>query len=704
MKINVGDFGMATPGEVAGPNVPAQAFVTQGVPELGSAGLKIGHEMAQAAEQDAQLAYSEQHQKRLQAEHEMKVVAAEAKRSEMMKIEGQAHVALAAAHTDIVNGIQTGAISTDAAPKLWQEQSQKIVADHVKTADKVNAELLRNSLIGPAGRFGEQVRQAVFKQNLHAIGANLNDYLEEMDQLSLTDLATAKKQGVMAIRSQGPLAGYNPEAVSKMEHATIERFTFNAMQNTLIGIENNRDALDRYVKALPTVPDLDSAKRNNLYSLATHSITRLENKAISAENRRLAKLQTLGGKLETQIASGAAIAATDLDTYQRAAKGTVFEEFANGLADEQQQVAEILKKPLIEQADFVGKMEQNYLASGEGNRKVIDRLKQTVEKGFKLYKNNSMQYASQRAGAQVEPLDITQPASWASNLGNRADVWAGLQRQTGIAPGGPLFPQEAQALAKLLRESNLSTKTSILEQFRNGLGDKPYRAAMQQIAPDDPVTAAAGIAAGQGDRIRAANILRGQELLRPNRKEDGQPAGGKVLQMPKDDDLVKDFALKSKNAFAGNAEAGSLYFQTARAIYARMSDDEGDGTGVLNSGRWTKAIDEATGGFANHNSRNLLLPHGMPYGDFKDSLQRRVDQIVVSKQLDESWTRSRLMALPLENTADAAYAFRSGDGKVVDKQGREVVIDFTQSAPFIPSGTEPYKKPVTRRTRSTPNG
>src|SRR5689334_11141305 len=110
-------FGYKTPD--VNPTTPASpsAFVVQGVPELGAAGLKIGHELAQGEAQDAQIASQVERGERIQAEAEARVIAREAKRAEAMTVHARAQNALADAHDQLVNGIQTGTVSVDDAPK-----------------------------------------------------------------------------------------------------------------------------------------------------------------------------------------------------------------------------------------------------------------------------------------------------------------------------------------------------------------------------------------------------------------------------------------------------------------------------------------------------------------------------------------------------------------------------------------------------------
>jgi hypothetical protein len=133
-----------------------------------------------------------------------------------MTIHARAQNALADAHDQLVNGITDGSVTVDDAPKIWQDASAKIVDEHLKTVDKSNVELVRAGLEGNIGSFGRSVNQAIVTKNRQDIGAKLYDYIEQMQRFGMSDPEGAKKQGAMAIDSQGPLAGYNAEQVAKL--------------------------------------------------------------------------------------------------------------------------------------------------------------------------------------------------------------------------------------------------------------------------------------------------------------------------------------------------------------------------------------------------------------------------------------------------------------------------------------------------------
>lgn len=218
---------------------------------------------------------------------------------------------------------------------------------------------------------------------------------------------------------------------------------------------------------------------------------------------------------------------------------------------------------------------------------------------------------------------------------------------------------------------------------RSTAGDREaYTAIMRQLAPDDPVTAIAGLyAAGKTPERRAAGerMIRGQAILNPPRKEDGKPVGGKLIDMPPDQKLLSEFAAQTEKVFAGKPQASADAFQAARTIYAAYSSDEGDNKGELNSTRWKKSINEAVGQIETYQGKPIILPENFDMWRFRDAIAHQARVLVASKRLDKSITIDKLRDMPLENVGDGRYVFRAGDGVLSDFKNQPVIINLNRS-------------------------
>lgn len=710
MKIPEQQFGYKAPTVASPPAVGPGSFVVQGVPELGTAGLRIGHEMAQSEAQDLQLAAGEQHRKMVEAESEAHLVAREAKRAEAMTVHAKAQNALAAEHDRIRGGIQDGTIGTDAAPKMWAEASSKIVDDHLQAVDRSNVELVRAGLAGNVGEFGRSVNGAVVTQNRHKIGAGLSDYLEQMQRFGLSDPATAKKQGVMAIDAQGPLAGYNPEQVGKMRQGFVETIMFNDASQRLNGSQNSRAALDQFVTDLPGMADLDPGKKNILESKAQTLITRLDTKAAAAESRRLTQLQVVGGRLETRIAMGVPIRDAELASYQATAKGTPFEEFANGLADEQRTVAELLRKTPAEQAAYVSELEQRLVTTGQGDPRIVGRLQKTVAATIKMVNDNPPQYAVDRGGAVIEPLDLQQPDSWNDNLAHRTQVIRAQYQQVGGGLG-VLYPQEAATLGRILDTGTPETQKKYLEPIRRAIGDdQVYRATIQQVAKDAPTVAlAATIATKEAPLVAgsmwwktsfengdtASLILEGRKLLNPSRGDKAQDGKGKGFPMPAGADakmMRTRFADTVGEVFAGAPQAYDVALQGAEEAYAGMLARKGNFSGELDTRAWAEAI-KRTSSIGRYNGSAIALPWGMDEAAFKDRVANAFPQALKNAGLPAEMAGAT-GRFTLQNVSGTSYLVRQGTEYLTGPRGKVMIS--------VPETASTFLTPSQRAARQVP--
>jgi len=301
------------------------------------------------------------------------------------------------------------------------------------------------------------------------------------------------------------------------------------------------------------------------------------------------------------------------------------------------------------------------------------------------------------------PIDLSKPDTLQPNsLQARISLARGMNQQYG-APIKPLTTEEVGLATTALKNANPEGKSVIFGKIAQAAGTDMhgYKAIMAQLAPDDPVTAAAGVHAGRAHMVSDVGvklepqqakrvsdlILAGQALLQPNRQMDGKPSGGKLVTMPPDSKFDKQFDSTANTTFAGAPETRNAFLQVTKAIYAKLTSDAGNQDGdAINAQRFDTAMKMATGGIDKYNGRYITMPWGHDYGQFKDGLYRRIDDMERRGMLPENVMASHLKDLPLENVGDNKYVLRSGDARLADRQGRPIVIDF-DSNPIQPVNT-----------------
>lgn len=294
------------------------------------------------------------------------------------------------------------------------------------------------------------------------------------------------------------------------------------------------------------------------------------------------------------------------------------------------------------------------------------------------------------------PIDISKPDSlMPGSLQPRLSLARGMNQQYG-APVKPLTTEEVGLANTALRNANAEGKSNLFAKIAQAAGNDMhgYKAVMAQLAPDDPVTAAAGVHAGRAHLVTDMGvklepqqarrvselILAGQALLQPNRKEDGKPTGGKLVTMPADTKFDKQFDSAANTTFAGAPETRNAFLQTTKAIYAKLTSDAGNQDGdVIDTRRFDTAMKLATGGIDKYRGRYITMPWGHDFGQFQDGLYKRIDDLERRGSLPENVVAAHLKDLPLENVGDNKYVFRSGDSRLADRNGRPIVIDFDQN-------------------------
>lgn len=695
MKIPRGDqFGYqvakpATGGGRVAADIPAGAFETgagAGLQQLGAEGVKIAAE--------------DLRQQRLEAERAAREAQAQQKRDEDQARRNIAAAAFAryqvdaeAAQSELSTELAEGRLKREDLPKAWQARVAKLRETHISTLDTQSKAELENNLILVDGRADQRLNGAIREHAKQQRADGYQQTREALQRLAVTDRASAIKQMEALARDEGA-ALFGAERAGKDLQAFREQVTFTDLDRRVSAAQNSRKTLEALGAQLaaPEYADLAPERRNFIESKIQRNLQNLDHRAEVAERRRLTALDQQQKRLSWYVENGRDIPQAEFDAFVKASRGTPFQGVADMIVGEQKAVSEFLRLPPDQMVAKVKELEKSYGPTPSREQLMhLDKVKRFADRSIKLLNEAPLEYAVARDGAKVEPLDMANPASWTGNLANRTAVLTEQSRRTGAAPKG-LFPQEVQALSSYLRDAPVKEKSQILASLRKGFGDdRVYRATMQQLSPDDPVLAVAGVAAGRGlesPNAKAVSdlILRGQMVLRPNKKEDGSPGKAGLLPMPKDDVLLREFESYARDAFAGHEQARSAALQTARAIYAAKAADEGDFTGNLDSSRWRTAVELATGGIEKHNGRRIVLPWGMPLSDFKDGVRARVSRF--EGRLAEGRTTAELAGLPLENAGDGKYVFRAGDGIVYGKDGKPVVLDFNEPTPFVPSGAK----------------
>lgn len=685
MKIPVGNFGYQTAQLATGATrVPAGAFGdASGLITLGDSAGKVG--LALMADDRNKRDEQQKHELQLDIAKQRERFHNEEQAQRNQAAESFAGYQVSSHELSTTLGTQLleGAITRQQAGEQLTTGLEKLKSQYTENMDEKARRALADNFILSEGKTRLSFEEVLRKHARSERAASFNSGIENLQRLATSDPPSAISQARAMFEIEGASL-YGAESAGKQLQQFAERVYATHFMERLTGVRNNYQGLNALEKDIAGNSTLDPDKKNILIGRIAGMKETIEARAHRAEQSRLANIQHQISAMDSLILKGFEPTAQQFLAVSQAAKGTPYEQVVNAQVQFANQSAQFRAAPPPTQERFINQFEAQVRANPSPDGiKTLESYRTINRNQVEMLKEDPMSFAAQKRIAEVPPLDFTNAASLSDQLKARATVARGMQQQYG-SPLKVLTKEEATVLTDMLKKGPVAQKRQLLGALYTGIGDvNAYKATMQQIAQDDPVLASAGVAEGQrlstdkGGRL-ADLMLRGQQILRADRKEDGQPSGGKLLAMPDEDAMRRKFNNYENQAFAGRESTRNVYFQSARSIYAALSVESGDYSGDMNSTRWDAAMKLATGGIEKHNGRSIVMPYGWTSSEFRDGLKSQALTLTASGRLGKEWTAAELMNLPMENIGDGRYAFRVGDGVLVDKAGRAVTVDFNQ--------------------------
>jgi hypothetical protein len=417
------------------------------------------------------------------------------------------------------------------------------------------------------------------------------------------------------------------------------------------------------------------------------------------------------GEMDRQVASGIPATAQMWADWQADTKGTQYESmFKERLADEQE-VQSVLRKPIDEQVKYIQDKQAALETQGGDLQEAanVQKLRTAVTQNLKTLQSAPLLYSQNRTGTPVPPVDLSAlgDPNGAQELGTafaqRANIVDGLRQKLGDQVGYHLLlPQEAAQLGSILDQGSPKQAAQVLSTLRNAAGsDQAFTSMMQQIAPDSPVRAFAGLI---GSRQRslvvqshifspdvsvqsgdvAATLLQGEALLDPSKQAKGQDGKPKTsLYLPESKELQAQFQDAVGVAFADYPSAAQTAFQAVQAYYVgkaastgRLASDNKD----IDSKLVKEAVTATLGSVVDYNGRGeVIAPWGMDRSQFKDS----VEQAFAGVRGSVNWPDQHplgLSDLGLKPAGADSYYVSAGRGYLLDKSGRPVMIKLNDPA------------------------
>lgn len=564
-------------------------------------------------------------------------------------------------------------------------------AERVTGAYRRNVEAARLSL----RVVGEKARRQEGKSNVVGV-------LDSMDKLAGDPSADVDKlaERARALRDVWVKAGLDPSQFDSTVQSRVDKWwAGHAIRRANLG-RDDAGALAALAKDLTEdggyySTRLDVDKRNAILGQVLGAQARLENKAAHAADKREADAGRAINEMDQQIASGIQATPEMWVGWLDRAKGTSREAEAQERVKEEVEVQRVLSLPPSQQDAYVQERRAALLAAGGTVRQGahLDRIEATVKKTKELMRTAPLLYLQQRTGDKIEMLDMGalaqgDVAALAPQIAERMKSLATLRRQTnGEAGNAPLLPQEAQALTTALGGLTPRQQVQVFGGLRRAFADDAaYMGAMQQIAPDSPVRAFAGVIyAKQRDttvdpggwfrdptRINAGDVARtlleGEAILNKTKGDQAADGKGGGFKMPPDADLRGTVTELTGAAFAGRSSVFEQAYQAVRAYYAGASSEAGDFGGEVDDQRARQAVRAVLGESVDVNGKgDVFPPWGMGGDAFEDAVENAWGKVLGQLPAGAS---TRFEVYGLRQYGDGVYMVTHGKDFLHGRDGK----------------------------------
>lgn len=630
--------------------------------------------------------------------------------------------------------VESGEIKPEDADRLWGDQvgglrDELISPLHTTLggrsgAKMANAAALQADRITAASSL--QISGSVFTAKQNRFGAQAVGALDELGKQAAMpgeslEAIFAKADTVFPTMAQR--AGMNQAKAAERLQTWKDGVRFNRARIDLIGSRRSLEALDTFTQRLESgdlAGTLDADKRTMLVKEAESAKWQIQQGLQHATDKREKVAERAVGAVTRQIEAGVPVTVEGWQDLRTKVEGTGFASDFNALVTQEREVQQVLRMPIGQQETYVQQREAKLAQDGGTmvDRANLQRIKVTIETNKKELEQAPLLAAQRLTGRKFEPVnlaDLLAPGGAhraAEVFADRAATLQVLSRQFGVRVGQrPLLPQEKEALSAGLEMASPSEAVSLFGALRSAIDDDgTYRAAMQQLAPDSPVRARAGILAAAGKHITlqdnlitddvrvpgakiAQTMLMGEAILNRSKKQKGEDGQARTLFTPPREAFSQSFADAVGDLYRGRPGAQEQDLQAAYAYYVGKAAELGKTSdGAVDAALAKESVTATLGAVVNVNGQGQVkAPLGMSSSEFEAKAREQFGQEVRRRNLPAAmlneWPHFGLQ----DYRRDGTYLLTVGGKPVVDPATRApVVIDLE---PPLPSGTR-YRSAV----------
>jgi hypothetical protein len=630
----------------------------------------------------------------------------------------------------VANGVEqdmaTGAVPWDKANEEFVGRASKLPAPQDKLDNPIDRENQRAGISHATERTRQSLAPSIFQARQRTGASQFDSFLDTQAKRAIEPGANIDQINASAdaFAVNARVYGLPENVLTAKVQAFKDSNWYNSALQRVVESDGNLPALKGILHELTNdkgayAGKLDPQKRASLQAAVQNQIEHIELRAQASLDRRDARGERAVAQIERQISSGIPATAEMWAGWGDTIKGTSSEKDFNELVSSEQEIQGVLRKPVADQVRLVQEKEAALLQGGgtvaQGSN--VARLKNAVDSNVKLLTQNPVVFGEERLGDKNQPLDFQALTSeqgqheTAAILQERAARVRALGKQfQAPVPMRPLLPQEAKQLGDALNSASPQQASVIFGALSDASGSPDvFRGMMQQVAPDSPVRALAGmLAAKQRDLVMtshwykpddlvasrdvAATMLEGDRLL--NRSSTAKAEDGKAqtkLVLPETKLLQDRFANEVGTAFAGRPQAAEVAFQAMQAYYAGRVAQTGkiaSGTDDVDGDLVREAVRATLGNVVDFNGRgDVIAPWGMAEEDFNDRAVHAYEAERKRRGLPEATDADRSL-LGLTNAgAEGIYGLTVGRRLLLDDAGRPVTLDLR---PYDPRQSHGY--------------
>lgn len=415
---------------------------------------------------------------------------------------------------------------------------------------------------------------------------------------------------------------YGDMWASKKQEAKDANWTTQATQRVVSArdglgnlqqIEHDLTAADGFYAG-----KLDPEKRNQLLNTVTGRIYQVKEHAQRQAEMREMKAERVLAQMDRQAATGIPPTVADQQRWRASLAGTSMAGEYNTRVQEMNEVQGLLRKPMLEQQQYLDSKRRQLAESGGSVTVVsnLNRLQSAVDNNLKMMREDPLTFNAMRTGQDVEPLDISAiatpegQAKLAEQLGQRYDIVNSVRSAYGPQVArNPWKPGEQAMLTAALANADDSTKLTIFGTLaQSAPTGADYAAAIKPLVADQPVTVLAGMAKfrdlkGADGTDVPKMLLNGQKIL-----------DDKSVPKPKEDLMRAAFDESVGLSLAPGTPQREQAYQGFKALYVSTAAAKGvsyEAGDDLDKNTTQKAIDMITGGISERGGQKVIKPYGM---------------------------------------------------------------------------------------------